>query len=657
MALLTGQPRTATVFALERSDLAGVSRDDFEALAQKHPQALNEFLRRIVPRMRGIQLVHLVTEVFGRLEREALAHIASHLEWVELSSGATLFREGDWDDDLYLVSHGRLRVVASDGEGGERVLEEIGRGGTVGDIALLTGEPRAASVHAVRDTYLLRLSRAAYNALLERHPVAMMKVAEKAVLRLRHASRQHMERSSRPVTFAVIPSAPDAPFAAFGERLAVTLGKFGPTLKLGAADVDRLLARPGIAQTTDDTAVHESLNAWLGTQENGHDAVVYVADPSFSPWTRRCLMHADRVLIVGRGGADPTPGAVERAFHDLGLKARAELVLIHPEDAERPSGTLPWLEARPVAAHHHVRLGNDRDLRRAARRVSGRAVGLVLGGGGARGFAHIGALRALNEAGVEIDVIGGTSFGALIAAGVATDLSLAEMHRLAETFASPRQLLDRTLPVVALMRGRKVTNLYRRLFGDLAIEDLWTPFFGVSSGLSCAKAVVHHRGPVWKVVRASTAIPAIFPPLLDDDGEVLVDGGVMNNMPIDVMRAQCEGGTVLGVNPMPTLDKQKSYNFGPHLSGWRALLGRFNVFPTRAPTILGSMMRATEINSANRMRQAAFRDLADLLIEPPVEGYAILAFDQWMPIIEIGYSATKERIAAWRERGGADPEM
>jgi NTE family protein/lysophospholipid hydrolase len=368
---------------------------------------LNEFLRRIVPRMRGIQLVHLVTEIFGRLDREALAHIAAQLEWVVLPSGATLFREGDSGDDIYLVSHGRLRVVAGDGEGGERVLEEIGRGGTVGDIALLTGEPRAASVHAVRDTYLLRLSRSAFDTLLERHPVAMLKIAEKAVLRLRHASRQHMENSSRPVTYAVIPAGADVPFAAFGDRLAATLGTFGPTLKLGAADVDRLLARPGIAQTADDTAIHESLNAWLGTQENGHDAVVYVADEIWSSWTRRCLMHADRVLIVGRGGADPAPGPVERAFHDLGLKTRADLVLIHADDTERPSGTLPWLEARHVATHHHVRMGNNRDLRRVARRVSGRTVGLVLGGGGARGFAHIGALRALEEAGVEIDVVGG----------------------------------------------------------------------------------------------------------------------------------------------------------------------------------------------------------------------------------------------------------
>ena len=650
MALLTGQPRTATVFAVEDSDLARVSREDFERLALRHPEALNEFLRRIVPRMRGTQLAHLLTEVFGALERDVLADIASQLEWVQLRSGERLFGEGDAGDDVFLVSHGRLRVSVADGDGSERVLEEVGRGGTIGDIALLTGEPRAASVHAVRDTYLLRLTRAAYDALLVRHPLAMMEIARRAVIRLRHASRRHMEDTSRPVTFAVIAAGPDVPLGTFGERLAQTLAAFGRTQKLDAAEVDRLLAKPGIAQSGDDNVVHESLNQWLGAQESGHAAVVFVADAQMSPWTRRCLMHADRVLIVGRAGADPAPGPVERAFHELGLKTRAELVLLHPDATEQPTGTLAWLEQRSVVTHHHVRLGNDRDLRRVARRASGRAVGLVLGGGGARGFAHIGALRALEEAGVEIDMVGGTSIGSLISAAYAAGIPVAVMCELAETFASPKKLLDRTLPVVALMVGRKVTALYRKLFGDLLIEDLWTPCFGVSSGLSRARAVVQRRGLVWRIVRASTALPAIFPPLLDDDGEVLVDGCVMNNMPLDVMRAQCEGGTVLGVNPMPTRDKQKNYSFGPSISGWRALLARFGIMSAgmRAPLIIGSVMRATEINSANRMRQVPFRQLADLLIEPALENYAILAFDQYAPIIDIGYAATKAQVASWQ---------
>ena len=200
------------------------------------------------------------------------------------------------------------------------------------------------------------------------------------------------------------------------------------------------------------------------------------------------------------------------------------------------------------------------------------------------------------------------------------------------------------------MAGRKVSALYQNLFGDLLIEDLWMPLIRRVERPE-PRARGHPRSrPVWRAVRASTAIPAIFPPLLADDGEVLVDGGVMNNMPLDVMRARCEGGTVIGLNPMPTNDKMKPYHFGPSLTGWEALKGRLRLFGsrTRAPSIIGSVMRATEINSANRMRQPSYRALADLLIEPALDGYPILAFDSYKPIIDIGYRASQGAIAAWQ---------
>ncbi len=208
----------------------------------------------------------------------------------------------------------------------------------------------------------------------------------------------------------------------------------------------------------------------------------------------------------------------------------------------------------------------------------------------------------------------------MIAAAHAVGFSVDDQVELARTFASPKKLLDRTLPLVALMVGRKVTDLYQRLYGDALAEDLWLPFFAISSDLTRAAAVVHRTGPLWEVVRASTAMPAVFPPLLGNGSAVLVDGGVMNNMPLDVMRELCEGGTVIGVNPMPAHDKARDYSFGSSVSGFDALLGRLRLFGvrTRAPSILGSVMRATEINSAHRMRLPAYRALADVLIEPPV---------------------------------------
>jgi NTE family protein/lysophospholipid hydrolase len=657
MALLTGLPRSATVTAIEPTDLARLSREDFERLAAKHPQALSEFLRRILPRLRRTQLVRVLTELFGELAEPARAELERHLRWVQLDGGSLLFREGDASDDVYVVINGRLRVVTTDADGRERVLEEVGRGAAVGEVSLLTGDPRSATIYAVRDSDLLRLSRKAFDELTDRHPRAMMQIARAAAWRLRRAAQPAERAASAPTTFALIPATPGVPLTAFARRLVGELATAGTTLHLGSADVDRLLVKPGVAQSGEDTIVHESIVAWLSGQEREHGFLVLEGDPRFSAWTRRCLRQADRVLIVANASDDPAPQAMERAIGQMGLKARCELVLLQPDGIERPSGTGAWLAGRHVATHHHVRMSHDGDLRRIARRVSGRAVGLVLGGGGARGFAHIGALRALHESGVEVDIVGGTSIGALVAAGYASGLSVDAMMDLARTFASPSKVLDRTLPVVSLMAGRKVTALYQRILGSVAIEDLWVPCFAVSSGLSRAEVVVHRQGTLWEAVRASTAIPAIFPPMLSAQNEVLVDGNVMNNMPLDVMREWCESGTVIGVNPMPTHDKLKPYHFGASLTGWEALMGRLRWFGSkiRAPSILGAVMRATEINSANRMRQPSFRALADVLIEPPVEQYGILEFSAYEPIVEIGYQAAREKIAAWRAAPPSTP--
>ncbi|CAG1006060.1 putative NTE family protein [Burkholderiales bacterium] len=598
---------------------------------------------------RRAQLVQVLTDVFGGLDASALADVESKLEWTSLPGGATLFRQGDRGDDVYVIVNGRLRAVVDDPEGGVRVLEEVGRGSAVGELALLTGEARAATVVAVRDSDLVRLPKAAFDTLLDRHPRAMMQIARAAAVRLRRSSQQPSRAGAAPVTLALIPAGPGVPLRAFADRLTAALRRGGDVLRVGSADVDRHMARPGIAQSADGDDAHGSIVAWLSAQEREHRHVVLEADAEWTAWTRRCLRQADRVLVVGRAGDDPAPGRVESEAA-AGFAPRRELVLLQSDDCRLPAGTARWLAPRDVAAHHHVRLGNDGDVERLARRVSARAVGVVLGGGGARGFAHIGMLRALAEAGIEVDVVGGTSIGALIAGAHARGLAVDEMIEVARSFASPSKLLDRTLPLASLMAARKVTALYRHLFGDVRVEDLWMPLFAVSSSLSRARAVIHRSGPLWHSVRASTAIPAIFPPLLSDDGDVLVDGSVMNNMPLDVMREWCEGGTVIALNPMPTDDKLKRYSFGPSLSGWEALKGRFRWFGStiRAPSILGSVMRATEINSANRMRLPSFRALADLLVEPKLGGYPILAFDQYEQIIEIGYASTRDALAAWR---------
>jgi predicted acylesterase/phospholipase RssA len=291
------------------------------------------------------------------------------------------------------------------------------------------------------------------------------------------------------------------------------------------------------------------------------------------------------------------------------------------------------------------------DFQRLARRLTGRAFGLVLGGGGARGFAHIGVIRALEEAGIPIDMVGGTSMGALIAAGYALGRDHEAMVKLAQTFGSSHQLLDYNPPLVSFLAGHKVSRVLKLLYGETHIEDLWRPYFCVSTNLTQAKPMVHRQGPLWKYVRASSAAPGIFAPVLDE-GDVLVDGMLVNNLPIDVMREQCGEGIVAAVNVSLERDLTTDYNFGDGVSAWEVLWSRINPFAPRvkAPTLFATLLRANEVNSVYLKRTQ--ERLADLYFRPPVEGFAALNFSAYEQIIAIGYRDAQQTLAAWQASGG-----
>jgi len=646
MALLTGQARAATVQALEDAELVRLSRAGFDRIAERHPQIITEFAHAISPRWRGAQLAGVLANLCGEMDAATFHDLQARLEWRHLAAGETLFREGEPGDAMYIVVAGRLSFVVEDAGGDVLVRGEVGPGEVVGEFALLTGEPRSATVYAIRDTDLVRLSQPVFEDLVRQYPRVMLHLARNIIKHGRQAIRASAPTEVRATTIAVVPTSRSVPLADFALRLVEALTAFGPTLHLSGERFDRCYGKAGAAQTAEDHPTSIAITAWLSERETQYRYIVYETDATWSPWTRRCLRQADRLLFVGEAGTDPAPGEIEVAGPLKAMGLRRELVLLQPEGIERPSGTAEWLAQRHVQAHYHVRLKVQADFQHLARRLTGRAVGLVLSGGGARGMAHVGTIRALEEAGLPIDFVGGTSIGAVIGAGYAMGWNYRELVERVRSFSSTRVLLDRTLPLVSLFASKKLTQVLRTLFQEVQIEDLWRPYFCISCNVTQGREVVHREGALWKAVRASVAIPGVFSPILDD-GDVLVDGGVINNFPIDVMRDLCGNGIVIGVNASPTRHRHREYRFGPSISGWWVLWRRLNPFTPAppVPSIVGSLMRVLGVNSLYRER--AVRHLADLLIQPSVEGVGILEFDSYPEIIEIGYQAARQALAAW----------
>ncbi|HMO56351.1 MAG TPA: cyclic nucleotide-binding and patatin-like phospholipase domain-containing protein [Roseiflexaceae bacterium] len=648
MGILTGQPRVADVYAQEASLLFQLTHAGFEHLAARHPELIQQLHRASAPRIMRTQLADALAGLFGPLEQQALHELQAALEWRSLAPGEVLFNAGEPGDSCYIVINGRLCAMLVDQLNEHKILNEIGRGECVGELALITGEPRTATVYAMRESSVVRLSNELFQHLISRHPYAMLQITRLIARRAQPAAEQ-TRRQTRAATFTLVAAHPDTAISGLAHQLADALSAFGPTLLLDAARLNAALNKPDAAQTTDDDPTSLALLGWLNQHMAAYQYVVFVADPTWSQWTRRCIRQADRILIVAQAGNDPTPGPIEQTLAEQTGYTRTELVLQHPADCIRPRGTMAWLAPRTVFTHHHLRLNHQADLARLVRRLTGRAFGLVLGGGGARGYVHVGAIRALHEANIPIDMIAGTSMGALIGAGYAIDYTWEELSRMAQRLSHRKQLLDLTLPFVSFAATAKVTRLYQQLFTDLQIEDLWSPFCCISSNLSNATPQLHRHGPLWAAIRASSAIPGIFAPIQHENGDILIDGGVMNNFPLDVMRDVCEAGTVIGVSAAPAHDKSRKYHFGPSVSGWRVLAGRLGLArKIRAPSLFGSVMRATEINSVYTSRSPAFRRLADLIIQPPVEQFRVLDFDAHAAIIEVGYQAARDQLAAWQ---------
>ncbi len=647
VSLFIGGERTATVRALEACRLACLSRDGFASLLEKHPETSGRISQLVLERLRLSHLTPQLTRIFGPLELEMLPELQAELEWLTLKSGENLFRQGDPADAAYIVVSGRLRAAVENAENGEQLLAEMGPGEMVGEMALLTGGSRSATVYAVRDAGLARLPSLGFARLIDHYPRAMLPISRIVVDRLvRQISRQSFPKRGAH-TIALVPANTGVPLADVARRLVRSLADQGSALLLTNVIVDRALARAGISQTSASDAHHIRLSQWLNDREAAFRFVVYQSEPRWTPWTDRCVRHADHLLIVADAESDPTPSETEARLADRWPRARAprrSLVLL--QEKREPTGTSRWLAAREVEEHFHVRAGFDGDFARLARLLTGNAIGLVLGGGGARGFAHIGVVKALEEVGIPIDLVGGTSMGAIIAGFRAQDLDSAEIQSRCARYAGSQ--LDFTFPAVALLAGKKLGGQFRALFGERQIEDLWLPFFAVSTNLTRAEQVVHRSGRLAEALRASMSLPGIFPPARQGS-DLLVDGGLINNVPADVMREASGGGTVIAVDVSQQVDLRADRRLTAELSGWKVLRSRLNPFAETIPVpgILSVLSRVREVSSVAALKRT--KSQADLYLQLPLDEWRLLEFEAMDAIAARGYELAIESIRAWHD--------
>jgi NTE family protein len=553
------------------------------------------------------------------LDADLLAEVTREVEWFSLPGGATLFAAGQPVDGLYVVVNGALGVYTTRPGGGAQLSGRIAAGETAGEAEVFSGKARAATVTALRDTEVARLSVRTFEMLIARNPASLRQIASVVIQRLETLQNSDLHAKPSPKTFVLVPHGPEVDGQRFASALVECLRGFGRVeLVLG-------------------TTASEQTSHWFHRLERANDFVVYVADAEPTNWTKLCLRQADCMLLVARHETEPRPWRALAATADPAIAGRpAEIVLLGPRSGHSVVSRR-WLTLHPHRRHHHVE--DAADIARAARLVTGRALAVVLSGGGARGFAHIGVMRALQAANLPVDAIGATSIGAIIGAGWAAGWPYAEMlERVRRSFVDTNPLGDYTLPLMSLVSGRRVGARLRREFGDAHIEDLRLPYFCVSTNLTSGQIAVHRRGSVWFWLRASVAIPGVLPPVFTQ-GCVHVDGATINNLPVDVMRESLQG-RVIAVDTAvdQTLETRAELTEVP--PAWRLLawLGR----DRPRINIIQILLRSGMINSA--ATTIAQRELADLVLKPPLQRIDMLDWKAFDRAIEIGYRHTCETL-------------
>lgn len=649
MQTLTGGIRTADIRAEEDCRLLMLPNSVFERLAEQHPGLVRELAELVRRRFKRNLLATVLPRLLGPLEEASLRDIESEMEWVALRGGDTLFEEGQEDDSFYVLLAGRLKAVVGLGSGRVRPVGELGVGELVGEMAVISGQPRSATVCAVRDCRLAKFHRESLHRFLGRHPGLAPQTLRIMSDRLRRSQTPDRKPDEHTLTVAVIHHGPDAPVADFCHWLVKILNRHCPTLHLSAARLDAALGVPA-SKTTQDGPYCDRLTAWLDEQESRHRVVIYQADDRVNSWSRRCLRQADRVLVLAPAGSDPRLGELEAELDRRAggpVSVSRDLVLIHPDGDSQPQNTARWLTEGRFSDHHHLRWDRDDDLERLARVLTGRAVGLVLGGGGARGFAHIGVILALRQAGVPIDYLGGTSMGAVVASLAAQDW---EAERIADRLD---QVFNRDKLLAALTSTGRTANferLARQSLGESDIADLWRNYFCIAADLSAAEMTVLRRGPLWRALRASAAIPGVLSPLTTDSAW-LVDGGVLNNLPGDVMAQICPG-SIIAVDVAQGENRRFS---GPMEGGnWWDLVSRKGR-EGNGPSTLEILIRAATLGSVSRL--GSILDRVDLYLAPPLQSFGFLDFKALADLIEAGRSYALPLIRAWaseKEFGPAD---
>lgn len=588
-------------------------------------------------------IVRLLRDIdgFSALEPEALAQMAEVADYRDVARGDVLIKEGDPASNLFIVLKGRFVVLS-----GDTPIAEIAMGEPIGELAFFAGGTRTASVVAARNSSVMCLSRSAYDTLAAKTPALSNGIL--AALSQRLARTISSSPELRPKAGKVCTVFPG---------LASTLSPdFSDGLRAAFAKVDDW-------QMLDEDDCPEAIRAdaslltkWLEGKEAEHGNLVLLckAPEQVPVWRAVTADTSDTIFIAAPndavGGTDDAvaPSALERELLTATLRSNIQLALYRSRAGQPTTGTARWLKDRDVALHHHLALDEPEDFDRLGRFVRGEAVGLVLCGGGSFGTAHLGAIKAMLERGYRFDFVGGTSVGSAMGAALAIGLDPGRAIDLCEdVFIRSKAMSRLTVPRHAVLDHHRLDAALRKHFGAFNVEDTPINFFAIATSLTDNDVRRLRRGPLWQSVRASTSLPGVFPPFLTEEGEVLIDGGLLDNVPVNIMRDLKPGPNVI-LNFLAGRPWRVRALYEDLPTRRQAVLGLFRRRKrgvARHPSVLSILSRSMVVNSRKLLEQTDIGN--DILINiPTLRGMSFLDWARGRELFNAAYGQASEALDA-----------
>lgn len=585
------------------------------------------------------------SKIFSSLSKRTCRRLFTQFEKIELHKNEILFSQGDAADFIYILLSGSLSSILTTANGEQKTVGSIEPGEVVGELGALSNEARPVTVKALTHTILLKLPNEVFVELCRQYPSVMLEIVNPVITHSQKIIQLLSPKKFRK-NIALIPANHQVDLTIFLDILEEHLSSFSSIVLM--SDYKNIFDN-----ATPDTILHFLEKEKEKNIKKIRQKFLYLLKSQKTPLAEFCFDRIDMVYIIANSNSPPVlDNYVTEKIQQflLTLNGNPELILLHPDGTERPLHTAKWLQITPFALHHHIRLNYHPDYRRLIRFIREKAIGLVLGGGGTRGWAHIGAIKALIEAGIPIDAIGGNSVGAIIAACYAmtnsVDTSLNMFRDLIYSTRDSTSWRNLTWPIISIFNAKSFTDAQRKLFHDILIEDLWLPYFCVSFNLSTNSEAIHRQGNLYEKIRASTSVPGLVPPMVID-GELHLDGLLVNNLPIDVMKNLLGAkATIIAVDLSGYTPDKKKYDFPPILTFSQTLLARLGLAHKNYtfPNFIETFLKILLASSMNKTKQNSLA--ATILVTLDLTRFRLLTSEKRYEqhLIDTGYNAMVQQI-------------